>query len=940
MRRATILAAAFLTALAICAPAKAAYPAQGNFGFYDFDVTFTNEDGTMATQAGSHPFALTTSFGVNFDEGNVPEGRLRDAFFEQVPGLLGDTTAYPRCETLDFLQEVEEGVSLCALETQVGIVANALGDPGTGATSEIFNITPPPGVLLRLGFIVAGVVPIVVDVGVSPEPPYRPTAITRNTPQVVSVFGSVFQLWGDPASPVHDELRGQCGLYNPPFPPGGIGAFEFEGQGESCPVKPRSRPLLTMPTSCAEPLRSDYEALSWEGDTDSGFAIIHDAADNPAPFAGCGKLGFKPSITAKPTSRAAQSPTGLDFSIEVKDEGIGSIGGLAQSQIRKVVATLPEGMTANPSLAEGLEVCSEADLEGEILEAEPGEGCPQASKIGSVEVDSPLATETVKGALYMAKPDENLADDSFLALYIVLRNTNLGINIIQPLKVEPDPKTGQLITIADEIPQLPFSSFKLHFREGGRSPLISPPHCGSYETKAVLTPWSGGPPLTTTSVFEVISGPGEGSCPQGGIPPFKPGFTAGSINNNAGSFSPFYMRLTRQDGEQDMTKFSSVLPPGVLGKLAGLFKCPDAAIGVAKGKTGQQELASPSCPANSKIGRSLAGAGVGSQLTYVPGSIYLAGPYKGDPLSVVSITPAVAGPFDAGAVVVRLALTLNPVTAEVEVDGAASDPIPHILKGIPLNVRDLRVYVDRPSFILNPTNCTPSSAKATLFGGFLDVFNPADDVPVSLASRYQAANCASLPFKPNLKLNLRGGTKRGDHPGLKALLRARPGDANIGAAKVTLPRSAFLDQAHIRTICTRVQYAADQCPAGSIYGHAKAITPLLDEPIEGDVYLRSSSNTLPDLVIGLKGLVDVDVSSRIDSKNGGIRNTFEVVPDAPVTSFTLTLQGGQKGLIVNSRDVCEGKTSRVNARFTGQNGRVANLRPQLKPRCGGKRTQR
>jgi hypothetical protein len=388
-----------------------------------------------------------------------------------------------------------------------------------------------------------------------------------------------------------------------------------------------------------------------------------------------------------------------------------------------------------------------------------------------------------------------------------------------------------------------------------------------------------------------------------------------------------------------MTKFSSILPPGVLGKLAGVDKCSDAAIALAASKTGREELAAPSCPANSQIGRTLVGAGVGPALTYVPGQIYLGGAYKGDPLSVISVTPAVAGPFDAGDVVVRIALTLNPETAEVEVDGSSSDPIPHILKGIPLKVRDLRVYVDRNDFILNPTSCDRSSAKATLFGGYLDVFSSADDVPVDLSTPYQAANCLNLPFKPKLSLNLNGGTKRGDHPALKAILNARPGDANIGAASVTLPKSAFLDQSHIRTICTRVQFAAKNCPAGAQYGFAKAWTPLLDDPIEGPVYLRSSNHKLPDLVIALHGLVDVNVSSRIDSKNGGIRNSFETIPDAPVSKFVLSLQGGKKGLVVNSRNLCAGK-NRADARFTGQNGVAYDFHPEMKPSCGGKGKKR
>ena len=305
---------------------------------------------------------------------------------------------------------------------------------------------------------------------------------------------------------------------------------------------------------------------------------------------------------------------------------------------------------------------------------------------------------------------------------------------------------------------------------------------------------------------------------------------------------------------------------------------------------------------------------------------------------MISVTPALAGPFDAGTVVVREALTLNPETAEVEVDGANSDPIPHILKGIVLKVRELRVYVDKPEFILNPTSCDPSSAKATLFGAWLNVFDPADDVPADLATRYQAANCASLGFKPKLAINLNGGTKRGDHPALKAVVNARSTDANIGKAVVTLPQSAFLDQAHIRTICTRVQYAANGgsgggCPKAAQYGYARAFTPLLDEPVEGPVYLRSSNHKLPDLVAALHGIVNVDIVGRIDSFKGGIRSSFETVPDAPVSKFILTMQGGKKGLVVNSRNLCAGK-NRADAVFDGQNGAPYDFKPVVKPSCG------
>jgi hypothetical protein len=452
-----------------------------------------------------------------------------------------------------------------------------------------------------------------------------------------------------------------------------------------------------------------------------------------------------------------------------------------------------------------------------------------------------------------------------------------------------------------------------------------------------MTPWARPEEtLTSTASFKITRGVDGGPCPPGGLPPFHPQFEAGAINNNAASFSPFNMRLIREDGEQDMTKFSSILPPGELGSLAGIDKCPDSAIAVAKSKTGRQELASPSCPANSLIGHTLAGAGVGSALTYVGGQVYLGGAFHGDPLSVIAVTPAVAGPFDAGTVVVHLALTLNPKTAEVEVDGANSDPIPHILKGIVLKVRDLRVYVDRPNFLLNPTSCDPSSAKATLFGSYLNVFDPSDDKPVDLSTRYQAANCLNLGFKPGLALNLKGGTKRGGHPGLTATYKPRKGDANVKGLVVRLPRSAFLDQAHIRTICTRVQFAAKSCPPAAQYGFIKAWTPLLEEPLEGPVWLRSSSHKLPDLVFDLHGLVDVEVSTRIDSAQGGIRATLESAPDAPLSKVVLKMQGGKKGLIINSRNLCGG-TNKANVQFEGHNGREATAHPVMKADCGGKR---
>ena len=936
---------ALILVTALTAGALAAVPAQADFGLTDFEVAITNESGAPVSQAGSHSFVVTTSFGLRFtgsDFNAIVEGKLRDAFFEQAAGLIGDATASRTCSTTNFLLDSGLG-NVCPPETVVGIQsasflrAGFFEDP-----SPIFILPPPPGAAVRIGWKVRKA-PIVVDIGIEQAPDYNTikegpdynvVAATRGVNQTVAVFGSIVELWGVPGDPAHNLVRGECAIFG--------NAVEGKriarpASGLTCPSNAGQSPFLTLPRRCDGRAVTTFKARSWQE-----FDIWVEGSHIGPGFTGCNKLGFSPEIASRPTTDSVETGTGLDFSIDFKDEGLKNRNGLAQSDLQKAIVTMPEGVTVNPSIGEGLGVCTPADLNKETLDSAPGAGCPNASKIGTVEVVSPLVDEAVKGSVFLAQQDDPETSaqgaenpfDSLIAFYIVLKNPKLGILVKQPAKVEPDPRTGQLVTTVEDIPQIPFSHFAFHFREGQRAPLVSPPACGTYTTKAELTPRADPSQVRTVPAsFEITRGVGGGPCPEGGIPPFNPSFQAGSLNNNAGSFSPFHMRLTRADGEQNMTKFSSTLPPGLLGKLAGISKCPNAAILGAKVKSGRQEQASPSCSLASRIGRTLAGAGVGSSLTYVPGQIYLAGPYKGAPLSVVAITPALAGPFDAGTVVVRIALDLNPVTAQVEVKGGASDAIPHILKGIPLKLRDLRVYVDRRNFTLNPTNCDPSATKATLFGSYLDLFSPADDVPVSLSSRHQIANCANLGFKPALRLKLKGGTRRGDHPALRAVLRARPGDANIGGATVTLPRSAFLDQAHIRTICTRVQYAADKCPPGSIYGHARAFTPLLDEPLEGPVYLRSSNNKLPDLVVSLQGIVDIDVSSRIDSHKGGIRSTFAAVPDAPLSKFVLRMKGGRKGLIVNSRNLCAGK-SRVKARFVGQNGKVRKLRPLLRARCG------
>jgi hypothetical protein len=942
-RLALMLCSAALVAMALAPSAHAA------FGFEDFDLSFTNADGSTASQAGSHPFAITNV--IRFDTvddpqyGVVPDEAIRDFEVKLPEGIVGEPGAVPRCSGADFIN-ISVGLKLphCSNSSAVGVVNVALGLGYVGGPSyysgPVFNLVPPPGVVQKLGFAAFGV-PVTIEFKIEPKSPYNIVATLHDISQTISFYSSELTVWGNPASPAHDSQRGNCIAAV-----GNSGTPGLHTTGGICPTNIAEKPFVTLPRACKGPLVVGYKGASWQKpDISTGGSILtHDNAQPPNPqgINGCDKLSFAPSISAQPTTKAAASPTGLDFSLDVHDEGLTNPSGLAQSDIKKAVVTLPEGFSTNPSLAEGLNVCTEADLARESAFSDPGAGCPNASKIGTVEVETPLLEENVNGSLFIAKPYEN-PFGSLLALYMVIKNPTLGIVVRQALKVENDPVTGRITTVADNLPQLPFSHFKLHFREGTRSPLASPPLCGTYNASAELTPWAGGAPITTTSAFQIVTGPNAGGCPSGNTPPFHPGLEAGTLNNAAGRYSPFYLRLSRNDGEQEFTHFSIKLPPGISGKLAGIPFCPDAAIAAAKARTGphggQEELNSPSCPAASEVGHTLAGAGVGPSLAYAPGKVYLAGPYNGSALSIAAITAAKVGPFDLGTVVIRSALKINPETAEVFIDATGSDAIPHIIKGIPVHARDIRVYVDKPEFVLNPTNCERTSTASTVLGSGLNFGSDSDDVPITVTSPFQAADCGSLGFAPKLDLSLKGSTKRGGTPKFKAVLTARKGDANIGEAQVTLPHSEFLEQAHIKTICTRVQFKegivpGEKCPAASIYGYAKATTPILDEPLQGPVYLRSSSHNLPDLVAALNsGKINIALAGHIDSVKGGrIRNTFEVVPDAPVTKFTLEMQGGKKGLLVNSTNLCK-STNRAISHFVGQNGKVSDTNPVLKADC-------
>jgi hypothetical protein len=558
-----------------------------------------------------------------------------------------------------------------------------------------------------------------------------------------------------------------------------------------------------------------------------------------------------------------------------------------------------------------------------------------------VEVETPLLEgKLLHGQVFIATPYQN-PFGSLVALYMVIKEPSLGIVLKVPGRVDLDPQTGRLTTTFGEapyeVPQFPFSHVRFHFRDGARAPLVTPPACGQYTTNIVLTSWANpDSPFTATPTFTIDHGLNGGPCPSGGLAPFQPGLIAGTVNNSAGGFSPMSVRITRNDGEQEITGFSTQLPPGLTANLTDVPFCSQAQIAAAETRSGAQEQSEPSCPAASQIGHTLVGVGVGSVLAYTPGKLYMAGPFEGAPFSVVAITSAKVGPFDLGTVTVHLPLQIDPVTARVSIPAGAADQIPHIVKGIVVHVRGIRVYVDRQGFTLNPTNCEPLSLSATVYGAGQDTGSPADDVPSTATGRFQAADCANLAFKPSFKVSTSGKTSRNNGASLSVKLtypkEALGKDANIGSVKVNLPKQLPSRLTTLQKACTAAQFEANPagCPAASVVGQAKAITPILPVPIEGPAYFVSHGGAkFPELILVLQGYgITIDLRGEtFISKAGITSSTFRTVPDQPVTSFELTLPQGPNSALAANGNLCSITSPKI-----------VKKKVRLRSKNGGKRT--
>jgi len=873
-----------------------ASPAAAKQTIIDYSV------GSSQTQAGAHP-NLRASFSL--EKAGNPE-TAKDISANLPAGIFGNPGAINKCPASDFV------LNECAPDTQAGLItlyANYEGEQNhLLGTAPLFNMVRiSEDEAARFAFVAPQAnVPVSVPVTVRSASDYGLNIKVSGIPQSIPVSHVDLEVWGIPALGIHNGERFPKG--SPGLPPGCPEKEDAKCAGNN-KVGLLPKPFTHNPSVCtSEPLPVTLEVVTYQDPND-----VSKFTDSFKPTTGCEKQTFKPFFNGGLTTVESDSPAGIDIQLKA-DQFIGTAP--SPSELRHASLTLPVGVSINPDAADGQTSCTDAEA-GFGTDAQ-GQ-CPDNAKIGTVEVITPALDAPLEGSIYIGAPQPGNQYRLFMLF------DGFGVHAKLNADVHPDPVTGQLTISMTDLPQVPFETFNLHLFASDRGLMATPTRCTIYRAAAHLVPWND---LLSSQdsepSFGITSGPAGSPCP-GQIRPFEPRLAAGTSNSKAGDFSSFILRLDRDDGDQFLGDLNFRLPPGFTGDLSGISYCPDSSIAAAAQNLGLSEKAAPSCPASSAVGTSNVAAGPGGHPFHAVGTMYLAGPFKGAPLSVVAVTPALAGPYDYGVVVVRVALHINPLTAQVF---AASDTVPSVIGGIPIRMRTIQVNIDRPNFTINPTNCEPSTVDSQGIGD--------EGTVTDFSSYFQAVNCAALAFKPKMKVRTVGKkNNRSQNPTMKFDLTTRPGDANIRSLSVMLPKAFEIDQRHLGNICAEKELTAKECAGRTAIGKATTTTPLLDQPLSGPVYAVSGSGGLPRLAFILNG--QVDLLPRADTKavNGKLKTTVPVVPDAPIGHFSLTVFGGKNGYLANTRSICA-RTPLVKVSFAGQNGKQLDQNVKVKTNCGRK----
>jgi hypothetical protein len=895
-----------------------------SFGAEDFSLVPEEEGGSVDSQAGSHPYQLTTTFALNQNSDPLkPPALARNLKFNLPAGMIGNTRALPQCSDLDFRHVVEGGEeNLCSAESVVGVASITIDEPLTLGLETLpvplFNLTPEKGEPARFGFEFASA-PVTIDTAVRTGSDYGVSVSVSNISQLAAFLSSTVTFWGVPGDPSHNSSRGWSCL---------IGGHwtSTAGRGLPCLESTQSQPtpFLTLPTSCATPFTASVEGVSWPTPASPkgvGFSsreyALKDSFGRSLGIAGCNRLAFDPSIEAKPDSQSASTPTGLTVHVRVPQEVSKGASGLASASIKDTTVTLPEGLALNPAGADGLQACAESEIGFSSVASDgtdlftptlPEPLCTNASKIGTVEFTVPIIEHPLKGSVYLATQNAN-PFGSLVAMYIVAEDPISGVLLKLAGEVKLS-SSGQVSTTLTNSPQAPLEEATFSFFGGERAPLSTPSHCGAYATQASFSPWSETPAVNASSTFQIASGPNGGPCPS--TLPFAPALTAGTTNIQAGAFSPLVTTISRQDGNQDIQSVQLHMPAGLSGILKGVALCPEA------------QANAGTCPAASEIGHTIVSVGLGGNpYTVTGGQVFLTEAYEGAPFGLSIVNPAKAGPFDLGKVIVRAKIEVDPHTAALTVTTDPSGPysIPHVLDGIPLQIKHVNVTIDRPGFTFNPTNCSPLSLSGAIASD--------EGASASPSVPFQITNCAALKFAPKFSASTAGRTSKaaGASLAVKLTYPSAPFGtyANLAKAKVSLPKQLPSRLTTLQKACVAAVFDANpaKCPPESIVGHAKVITPLLPVPLTGPAYFVShGGEAFPDLTMVLQGYgVTVDLIGSTSIKGGVTTSTFKATPDVPFSSFELTLPQGKFSALAANASLCSSKLA-MPSEFTAQNGAV------------------
>jgi hypothetical protein len=925
--RVTVAGGGALATASTTSPVTVSSAPTPGFGFQDVDGWFSNADGTLDTQAGSHPYEFMFSFDLNtlVNEGYLEHGggKPRNLAVNLPPGFIGNPTAVPRCTRLQFDNEE------CDPSTQIGVdVANALPSGKLvpfRVAFALYNLVPPPGVPAQFGFVLAGV-QVFLDFGVRSGSDYGITAHVENLPQnklVVNIMGNRAIFWGEPSDPSHDGYRfstfwenEKCGSNDP---------------GNGCSSSAPRVPFLTLPTSCTGSHEFTTSLNTWETeDFGEGSFLTHDNNGMPTGFTGCDHLTFGPSLSVAPDTSKADTPAGLTADVQVAQEGLSTPGALSTSDIKDTTVTLPAGMVVNPGQAAGLQACpfSGSGLGVEPTGTEPERGapnCPNASKVGTDEAETPILFNPLKGNVYVLP-----SDPPHLKLLAVLSGE--GVNIKLVLDVELDERTGQVTTHVENIPEAPVNDFKISFSGGAQAALGTPTQCGTKTTTSDFTPWST---PATGDVFPSSNFAIGPDCPPSPLP-YSPSLTAGSTTDQAGGFTNFSLLLQNGDGQKRTERLQFRFPPGFLAFLGNVALCPEP------------QGAAGTCSEGSKIGHVTVASGPGPYPLTIPqpgnpeSPMYITGPYNGTgpctvgeagcaPFGLTIVTHVIAGPFNLGTIITRGKIEVDPHTLQITI---TTNPLPQVVDGVPTDLRLINAVADRPRFLLNPTNCSPFSFSGTAWG----TAPPGNDEPnlaVPISNGFQVGSCRSLGFSPRFKARASGKTSKKNGASLSATLSypaTIPGtgqatsQAGIHSVKVELPKQLPSRLTTLQKACTAAQFDKNPagCPSASVVGQALVHTPLLPVPVSGPAYFVShGGEAFPALVLVLQGYgvsVDVEATTFI-SKKSVTSLTFKTAPDAPFSSFTLTSPQGPYSALAANGNLCTSKLT-MPTELVAQNGAV------------------